>query len=71
MPCSKCESHRMESEKYKRKYEIAKSGLTKEERDILIELISNEQIKHLIVKDKYNTIEYKCLEELKAKIRTI
>ena len=69
MSCDKCDSYRKESEKYKRKYEIAKSGLTKEERNVLIELISNEQIKHLIAKDKYDTNEYISLEELKAKIR--
>ena len=29
--------------------------LTREEKDILIELISNKQIKHMIAKDKYDT----------------
>ena len=71
MSCNKCDSYRKESEKYKRKYEIAKSGLTKEERDILIGLISNEQIKHLVAKNKYDTDEYKCLEKLKMKIKNI
>lgn len=71
MLCNKCDSYRKELEQYKRKYEIAKSGLTKEERNILINLISNEQIKHLIAKDKYDTDEYKHLEELKAKIRNV
>lgn len=71
MSCNKCDSYKKESEKYKRKYEIAKSGLTKEERDILIGLISNEQIKHMIAKDKYDTDEYILLEQLKAKIRIV
>lgn len=71
MSCSKCDSYKKELEEYKRKYEVAKSGLTKEERDILIELISNEQIKHLIAKDKYDTDEYILLEQLKAKIRIV
>lgn len=69
--CNKCDSYKKESEKYKRKYKIAKSGLTKEERDILIELLVNEQIKHLIAKDKYDTDEYILLEQLKAKIRIV
>lgn len=43
--------------------------LTREEKDILIELISNKQIKHMIAKDKYDTDEYILLEKLKAKIR--
>lgn len=45
--------------------------LTKEEKDILIELLTNEQIKHLIPNNKYETEEYNKLEELKAKLRTI
>ena len=45
--------------------------LTKEEKDILIELICNEQTMHMITKDKYETEKYNILEELKAKIRTI
>lgn len=69
MSCDKCDSYRKESEKYKRKYEIAKSGLTKEERNVLIELICNEQILHMVAKDKYETDKYKQLEELKVKIR--
>lgn len=69
--CIKCDSYRKESEKYKRKYKIAKSGLTNEERNILISLISNEQIKHMIAKDKYDTDEYILLEQLKAKIRIV
>lgn len=71
MSCNKCDSYRKESEKYKRKYEIAKSGLTKEERDILIELICNEQIKHMVAKDKYNTDRYILLEKLKVKTKTV
>lgn len=71
MLCNKCDSYRKESEKYKRKYEIAKSGLTKEERDILIELICHEQIKYLLVRGEYNSTKYKYLEELKAKIRVV
>lgn len=45
---------------------------SKEERKILIELISNEQI-HMIIKDhtKYNSDKYKKLEELKVKIKDI
>lgn len=66
--CNKCDSYRKESEKYKRKYEIAKSGLTKEERDILIELICNEQIKHYIIKNKYDSEIYESLEKLKRKL---
>ena len=42
---------------------------TEEEKDILLELIINEQIKHLIPKDEYNTHRYSKLEELKTKIR--
>ena len=45
--------------------------LTKEEKDILLKLIFNEQNLHLIAKDKYDTEEYSALEALKAKIRTI
>lgn len=71
MSCNKCDSYKKESEKYKRKYEIAKSGLTKEERDILIELICNEQTIHMVAKDKYDTDKYILLEQLKAKIRTV
>lgn len=69
--CNLCDKYRKESEKYQRKYEIAKSGLTKEERTILISLIENEQVKYMIANNKYNTDEYKSLEALKAKIRTI
>lgn len=71
MSCNKCESYKKAVEKYKNKYEIAKSGLTKEERTVLLGLIENEQIKHMIAKDKYNTNEYILLEQLKAKIRIV
>lgn len=69
--CNNCDKYKKEAEKYKNKYEIAKSGLTKEERTILIGLIENEQIKHMIANDKYNTNEYVLLEQLKAKMRII
>ena len=68
--CDKCD-HKRKAEKYKRKYEMAMSGLTKEERNILIELICNEQLKHLVVNDEYESEKYKLLEELKYKVRTI
>lgn len=71
MSCNKCDSYKKEIEKYKRKYKIAKSSLTKEERDVIIELLTNEQIRHLIPNDKYETDKYKCLEQLKAKIKII
>ena len=71
MSCSKCESYKKESEKYKRKYEIAKSGLSKEERDVLIKLLTNEQIKHMIPNNKFDTEEYILLEQLKAKIKIV
>lgn len=71
MSCNKCETYKKESERYKRKYEVAKSGLTKEERITLIGLIENEQIKYMIVNDKYDTDEYILLEQLKAKIRIV
>ena len=69
--CNKCDSYRKEVEKYKYKYEIAKSGLTKEEKTMLIGLIENEQVKHMIARNEYNTDRYKHLEELKAKIRVL
>lgn len=71
MSCNKCESYKKESEKYKRKYEIAKSGLTKEERNVLINLLTNEQIKHFIPNNKFDTEEYILLEQLKAKIKIV
>lgn len=69
--CPKCEDYKKEYEKYKRKYELAKSGLTKEERYALIELICNEQLMHIIPNNKHETQRYNMLEELKAKIRTV
>lgn len=69
--CSKCDTYKKEAEKYKRKYEIAKSGLTKEERNMIIELICNEQTIHMIAKNEYDTEKYNMLEELKVKIRTV
>ena len=71
--CNKCDSHKYkkQSEKYKRKYEIAKSGLTKEERNILVELICNEQIKNILIKNEYDTEKYSALERLKAKIKVV
>lgn len=48
-----------------------KTNLTKEEKDILIELICNEQTIHMIAKNKYETEKYNILEELKAKLRKI
>lgn len=45
-------------------------NFSKEERRILIELISNEQI-HMIIKDhaKYKSDKYKALEKLKVKVK--
>ena len=71
MCCNKCEFYKKESEEYKRKYEIAKSGLTKEERNIIIELICQEQLLHMIPKDKYETDKYNLLEALKSKIKLV
>ena len=46
--------------------------MTEKEKDILIELICNEQT-HMIRKDhtKYDTDEYKDLEALKIKIKNL
>lgn len=71
MLCSKCDTYKKEADKYKRKYEIAKSGLTKEERNMLLELICNEQIKHLIANNRFESDRYSNLEKLKAKIKTV
>lgn len=71
LSCDKCNSYKKEIEKYKRKYEISKSGLTKEEKRALIGLIENEQIKHMIPNDKYKSEEYNLLEQLKARIRVL
>lgn len=45
--------------------------LTKEEKDILIELIFNEQTKYLIAQNKYDTSRYNALEALKVKLKTM
>lgn len=42
---------------------------TKDEKIILLELICNEQIKHMIAKNEYESDRYGKLEELKVKIR--
>lgn len=42
---------------------------TQKEKQILLELIFNEQTKHLIVNNKYGSDEYNILEGLKMKIR--
>lgn len=71
--CNKCNTYKKDLEKYKRKYETAKSGLTKEERNILIELLCNEQILHILpkVNDENIPEEYNVLEQLKAKVREL
>ena len=47
-------------------------NITKEEKKMLIELVSNEQI-HMIIKDpnKYKSKKYVALEELKVKIKDL
>lgn len=50
-------------------YEIKKPKVTKEEKNALIELITNEQIKHMIPNDEYETEKYTMLEELKVKVK--
>lgn len=71
MPKCNCEKYKKELQEYKAKYEIAKSGLTKEERNIIIELICQEQLLHMIPKDKYETEKYNLLEMLKSKIKIV
>ena len=71
MLCNKCNTYKKQIDKYKRKYKIAKSGLTKEEKEILIGLLAHEQLKHLIPKGRHDTDEYRILEQLKVKVRTI
>lgn len=46
--------------------------LTKDEKEIIIKLICNEQT-HMIIKDnsKYKSDKYKKLEELKVKIKDL
>ena len=43
---------------------------TLKQKNILLELICNEQLKHLVTNNKYDSKEYNELEELKVKIRT-
>lgn len=71
MICNNCETLKKDLEKYKRQYEQAKSGLSEDERNIIIELITNEQLMHHIPKDEYGSDTYIFLEQLKAKIRTV
>ena len=71
MTCSKCDVYKKEAEKYKHKYETIKSGLTNNERSILIELICDKQLNHIIYGNGYESELYKSFEELKAKIRTV
>lgn len=66
-----CDTYKKEAEKYKKLYEQAKSGLSDDERNILIELICNEQLLHILPKDGYVSDTYNQLEQLKAKIRTV
>ena len=67
--CNKCDFNRKDAEKYKKQCEIAKSGLSDDERFLLLELVTNEQIKHMIPNDKYDTAKYTLLEQLKYKIK--
>lgn len=69
MSCNKCKFYKNAAEEYKRKYEVTKSGLTKEERELMIELICNEQIKHIIPNNEHLSDRYGLLELLKTKIR--
>lgn len=71
MTCSKCDTYKKEAEKYKYKYKTVKSGLTDNERSILIELICDKQLTHIVHENGYESESYKSLEELKAKIRII
>lgn len=70
--CKSCDYYAKEAKKYKEKYKIAKkTGLSKKERDTLIELICQEQLKHMIPNDKHESDEYIMLEKLKAKIKIV
>lgn len=69
--CNMCDSYKRESEKYKRKYEVAKSGLNDNERNTLIELICNEQVMHMIPQKEYGSDKYNLLESLKYKIKVM
>ena len=68
--CKNC-AIKTELEEYKRKYELAKSGLTDEERRILIEFICHEQLNHTIPTEGYKSEKYNLLEQLKIKIRSV
>ena len=82
--CKNC-AIKTELEEYKRKYELAKSGLTNEERRIIVELICNEQIMNIVPnyiipdevpddkrEDKEHKLKkYDILEKLKAKIKVV
>ena len=46
-------------------------NLTKEEKFILLELLTNEQLKYLIPKNEYGTDRYEKLEKLKVKFRKV
>lgn len=85
MTCKNCDTYKAELEKYKKKYEMAKSGLTDEERKIIVELICNEQVMNIVPNyiipdevpddkkdDKERELKrYDTLEQLKIKIRTV
>lgn len=82
MTCKNCDTYKAELEKYKNKYELAKSGLTDEEREIIIELICNEQTMNIVPnyiipdevpddKKEAKERELKKLEQLKIKIRSV
>ena len=71
MTCKNCDTYKAELEEYKRKYELAKSGLTDEERKILIEFICHEQLNHTIPTEGYESEKYMCLEKLKVKVKNI
>ena len=79
--CKNC-AIKTELEEYKRKYELTKSGLTNEEREIIIELICNEQTMNIVPnyilsdevpddKKEAKERELKKLEQLKIKIRSV
>ena len=44
--------------------------LTDKEKEMIIELICNEQIKYMIANNKYESDKYNSLEQLKVKLRT-
>ena len=69
--CNNCDIYKTELEEYKRKYELAKSGLTDEERKIVVELICNEQLNRTIPTEGYESKKYNTLEQLKIKIRSV